>query len=451
MKIVYIVHCVDAEGPLYESIDATFQRLETLYNIKDIEPSRENLQKIQNREIDLGPVREKVADNFSPHLLNYLSTWDQVDEMLKRVISKTFRDKMKDSFGGGWVYNWHCVDHIGYEYNPRKRDIGYLNIFDHYSTFLSKNNASQDAIHFHFHPMPFNKDASVNCTSYLNSPTLYEILCRRLIDRQWFPSVNRAGFHVERPDSHWFLEQWIPFDISNISAETSEMSRVGKDFQNGRMGDWRRAPKDWSIYHPSHDDYQQPGHCRRYIARILNVLGRLASINEYEVRKAFSRAHSGLPTLMGVTGHDFRDLGAEVDYVRELIKKISPEFPEVKFKFSEVKEAFRRVLWSEQNDFGSLELDISFVNDPEIPYMEIKTVSGEVFGPQPFLAIKTKSKRYLHDNLDFSMDGKSWTYSFYNSTVLLDEVESVGIAANDKYGNIFVKCLKMSDLNLVER
>lgn len=35
----------------------------------------------------------------------------------------------------------------------------------------------------------------------------------------WFPLVNRAGMHNERPDSNWFLEQWIPFDASNQSIE----------------------------------------------------------------------------------------------------------------------------------------------------------------------------------------------------------------------------------------
>ena len=33
-KIVYVVHAVDAEGPLYESLDETFLRLKDLYDIK---------------------------------------------------------------------------------------------------------------------------------------------------------------------------------------------------------------------------------------------------------------------------------------------------------------------------------------------------------------------------------------------------------------------------------
>ena len=65
------------------------------------------------------------------------------------------------------------------------------------------------------------KEAHRCATSYVNSPELYQILCRRIIEKKWFPSVNRAGFWTERPDSNWFLEQWIPFDISNMSTENN--------------------------------------------------------------------------------------------------------------------------------------------------------------------------------------------------------------------------------------
>ena len=53
-------------------------------------------------------------------------------------------------------------------------------------------------------------------TSYVNSySTLYDIICQRILEDDWFPVVNRPGFHSERADSHLFLEQWIPFDFAN--------------------------------------------------------------------------------------------------------------------------------------------------------------------------------------------------------------------------------------------
>ena len=34
--------------------------------------------------------------------------------------------------------------------------------------------------------------------------------------------------------------------------------------------------------------------------------------------------------------------------------------------------------------------------------LTIKVTQGDVFGPQPFLAIKTKKGRFINDNFDFS-------------------------------------------------
>ena len=44
-------------------------------------------------------------------------------------------------------------DHVGYEINPRRRDMGYHNIFDHYQQIVKEFNISQDTINWHFHPM----------------------------------------------------------------------------------------------------------------------------------------------------------------------------------------------------------------------------------------------------------------------------------------------------------
>ena len=47
-----------------------------------------------------------------------------------KIFSKDFRNKDKDSFGKNWIFNWHCLDHVGYKHNPRRRDLGYHKIFD---------------------------------------------------------------------------------------------------------------------------------------------------------------------------------------------------------------------------------------------------------------------------------------------------------------------------------
>ena len=443
-KIVLIVHSIDTEGPLYESLSAKFERLETLFGISHIPPTQANFIKLQNGEIDLGGIETKVAEVFAPHLVRYNDTWDKIDAMLTHVMSESFRFKLPDSYGNGWIYNWHCMDHVGYEENPRRRDMGYHNIFDHYQAVLSDIPDCPDRIHWHFHPMSTYKQAHRCATSYINSPELYQILTRRILQRNWFPTVSRAGFNAERPDSHWFLEQWIPFDMSNMALGATDGCNR-ETYRNTMLGDWRRAPSDWSVYCPDHDDYQTPGHCRRHIARILTALGRRPGWTQEEMDKAFARADHGVPTLVGIASHDHRDFTPEVDLLRSLIENAVRRFPNVKFRYCEAIDAFRRVIWPDQRSFKTLEFELILhpAKGDEIPFLEVSTRSGTVFGPQPFLAIQTKGNRFIHDNFDFSTEPGRWFYPFNANTLPLSDIQKVGVAANDPYGNICVKYVEI--------
>jgi len=427
---VYVVHCVDTEGPLCESVEATFERIERIFGIS-LPPSRETLARLQRCEIDLGGQEEAVATVVAPHLLDYKDTWDKIDAMLEQIGSDEFRKALPDSDGSGWIYNWHCVDHVGYLENPRRRTIGYHAIFDHYRRFVEETQAP-DGIHWHFHPTHPSLKAHLCATSYLRDTKFLDCLARRLIDRSWFPSVNRAGFHVERPDSHWLLEQWIPFDVSNLSyEERTDQGDVGQ----GRLGDWRRAPRDWSIYHPAHDDYQIPGNCRRYIARCLNVGTRYALLDEAEVRKAFERARNEGPTLMAFTDHDFRDMAKDVEYVQELLRRVTPEYPEVRYIYSEVREAMNRVLFGESVEPAGTLLSAHLDPASEGGTQALSVTASEpTFGPQPFLAIRTKDGHYYHDNFDFQEPFRRWTYVFDEMTFPWEAVNCVAIGSNDGRG-----------------
>ena len=49
---VYVVHCIDTEGPLYESVEATFERLNEIFKL-DLVPSAAMLRRLQEGEADL--------------------------------------------------------------------------------------------------------------------------------------------------------------------------------------------------------------------------------------------------------------------------------------------------------------------------------------------------------------------------------------------------------------
>lgn len=436
MGIVYINHHIDTEGPLWENIQDLFDRLNLIFEI-DLEPTYKNLELLQNGQIDLPFEKKKeLFSAIDPHTIGFKRNWEMIEKMLINIMGADFRNQLKDSFGGGWIYNWHIMDHVGFSSNdnPRHRDLGYHNIFDFYTNIIKSTNSFQDKIHWHFHPIPFYKEANIPATSYDNSmPILHQIISRRLIDKNWFPIVNRAGFHSERFDANFFLEQWIPFDPSNQAVDDNKQPKFQNDLGNGRFGDWRGAPDDWSIYSPSLYDWRKSGQLNRKIARVLNMKSRHRNISEKEIEKAFYKASKGEGVYLGITNHDWREMSTEINDFRDKLKKVLKKYPKTKFKFSESIYSFRKVLKYNDKEIIRNKLVMTSSFDQDI--LKIDIINGETFGPQPYLAIKTKSGDYFHDNFDFGNSKKQFNYTFDDYTIPLEKIESIRVASNDKYGN----------------
>lgn len=434
--IVHIVHHIDTEGPLYEPVREVFQRLDfTLGLTLNIPPTIENLRKLQEGTYDVGSkeLQETIKVIVDPHLVNFKSSWADIEEMLRRVLLPEFRSMFQDSFGGGWIYNWHIMDHVGFTTNKRHRDFGYLNIFDFYEHILWEMNCREDEMHWHFHPIPFFREAHMSATSYTNSyHELNQIICRRLIEKNWFPRVNRPGFHTTRPDSNWFLEQWIPFDASNQSINEEYALQV--DATNGRFGDWTGAPADWSLYHPDLYDWRKEGKLNRYISRVLNMKTRLRNISVAEITKAFELARkTGEDVYLGIANHDFREMSVEIELFYKMLMEVIPKYSDIDYKFNGAIDAFRKVIGyqSEEVKDDCLDFDIHLHDN----VLEVVRKNGEFFGPQPFLAIKTYDGSYFADNMDFSTFKENYFYTFDRITITLDKVQQFAVASNDRYGN----------------
>lgn len=433
-KILYVVHCVDTEGPLNETLGATFGRLESIFGIK-LAPTKENLIRLQKKEVDLAGKEEAVAKCFAPELLSYNTNWADVTRMLDDLLSDEFRKQDIDDFGNGWIYSWHCMDHIGYFDNPRHKDVGYGNVFRFYKSKLLESASEQDEINWHFHPLSLTRNSLNAATSYVNSyDVLTQILCRRVLDDNWFPVVNRPGFHSERPDSHAFLEQWIPFDYANQFYDEAQDQ---PDLAAGRFGDWSRSPKSWRGYHPSHDDYQEVGACRRMIFRCLNVGTRLRSLTLDHVREAFLEARSSGAAILSFADHDYRDMRPDVNHVRSMLREIKKEYPDVLLKYAGAEDAARSLMgYGEQLP---PRLGLELINNK----LMVEVIGGEIFGPQPFLAIKTNGGHYHHDNLDVIKPGRKWIYVFDDQTIPVNNVSRVGVGTAGRYGK---SCVVTQDL-----
>ncbi len=428
-NILYVVHCIDTEGPLDEKISDTFLRLKEIFNI-ELEPTQQNLKAIQESRINFGGIEDAVAKCFAPKLLEYNCDWVDIDRMLAKVTSRKFRTLQLDDFGLGWVYSWHCVDHIGVVDNPRSKDLGYGRIFHHYRDRLSSKENSRDEINWHFHPLSLTRKSTHAASSYVNSyPILHEIVTRRIIEDNWFPVVNRPGFHTERPDSHLFLEQWIPFDYANQYTKQDENQ---PDFMGGRFGDWRRSPASWRGYHPSHDDYQVPGECRRLIFRCLNVGTRLRTLTRNDIVDAFTEAAASGGAILAFANHDWRDIEGDVNEIRNELNDIKKLFPNVSVRFAGAEEAARMLNHYEGKE--SLRLVSSFEENRFI----VEVAGGEVFGPQPFLAIKNIEGKFFHDNFDVIVPKRKWSFTMDEQTLKTEDISTIAAASAGRYGEFSI-------------
>lgn len=445
MGTVYIVHCIDTEGPLNESLEATFQRVKNLTGI-ELFPSKSNLEKIQNKELNLNGYEEIAAKVFSKRLMSYNRDWHDIDKMLDNITSEQFRSRYKDSNGNGWIYSWFLVDFADFKINPRNRDIGYNNIFSHYLSYYKLHGISQDDFQWHAHPMSTYFEAHRCATSYINSPHIIQSLSHRIIDCGEFPSCFRPGYHTERSDSHWLLEQYIPFDFGNQAIELTEDDLKQIDLSEGRFGDWRRAPSSWEYYHPSHDDYQLPGNCHRTIFRCLNIGTRTRLMTQYEVDKAFARAQNGIDTILAFCDHDFREISFDIEDTYRLIQTAAVKYPDVQYINSKASSAACDIL--------NLSKQAIYIN---VFWAQIQTnrlvieTNIDTFGSQPFFAVKTKSGRYINDNLDVQIPNRKWTYTFDQDSIHFDDIDIIGIATNSRVGSGHLITINQNCKKIIEK
>ncbi len=103
---------------------------------------------------------------------------------------------------------------------------------------------------------------------------------------------------------------------------------------------------------------------------------------------------------------------------------------------SKAVDAFRSVLGLQQPEKLKIELDVKNI------VLTVKITKGKIFGPQPYLAIKTKSGVYIHDNFDFSESNNEFYYTFDENTYKKNDIDTLCVASNDYYGNQYIARLK---------
>jgi hypothetical protein len=111
-----------------------------------------------------------------------------------------------------------------------------------------------------------------------------------------------------------------------------------------------------------------------------------------------------------------------------MLRSVRSEFPDVSIRFSGAEEAAIALIGCE--DIPPPKLAANLIDN----ILVVDVVEGEIFGPQPFLAVKTREGRYLHDNFDVIQPQKKWSYVFDDQTIKIGNVESIGVGTAGRFG-----------------
>ncbi len=414
MLEIPVVHCVDTEGPLNESDYSTWLRVKDLC---DIAYEKNFVSNVLSGHYDSDPNINILKNIISKKTMNYIRDESQHSNMLNYIFSHEFRNKTSDSFGGRYKFSWFIMDHIDYLINDRDKLTGYHKIFDIFSDRVAKNLYCNDTLEFHFHSNAPSYQSSHSNTFWLRDNKIHQVVLRRLIDRKFFPLINRPGFHSVSHDSHWFQELYIPFEFANQSLAKN---------RSERFSDWSRAPRTWEGYNPSHDDYQIVGNCRRKIFSCLNIGTRHSLIDQESIELAINEARQGKKPILAVTNHDFREMSDDTIYFNELLNKIFDKHSDVKFRYCNARQALGL-------DSTIDEFEYEFIGNKK-NILSIKS-KDQIFGPSPFFGYLTNNGKYIFDNLYIVKPYFEWLYEFDEQNCDLDQLNKIAIAANSSNGS----------------
>jgi methyltransferase family protein len=332
------------------------------------------------------------ADPDKPDLL---ATWDAVDAAMDKLFDGSFRARHPDSSGGVLKIGWFFLTWTGFTTNPRARAFGYHAVRDHYLERWGETlRELGDEQHWHYHHPPASGVGNEWGLDWGVGDEYARILSRQALERQWFPACHRAGGTIMDNHSSRWVDAWFPVDYSN---------RAPLDL--GGLVDWSSGVAEWSLYHPSPEDFRSQGIGRRRMARCLDLQTDVHALIESDVVEAFERAESGKPALLACFDHDYRDIADRVDAFRELVVSVASRYPNIGWHYAAPLEAVHRYL--DVPAPPRLELDVAHHGGA----VHVRS-SAPLFQSIPWLTVRTSDDEVVHVESDIvRLDPTRWRFT----------------------------------------
>lgn len=306
-----------------------------------------------------------------------LATWAAVDAAMDKLFDQDFRARHPDPGGGTFRVGWFFLTWTGFATNPRERAFGYHAVRDHYLRRWGEAlEAHGDEQHWHYHQPAPSGIGNEWGLDWHASREYEQILSRQLLERDWLPSVFRAGGTIMDAISSRWVDSWFPVDYSN---------RAPLDLPG--LVDWSSGVAEWGLYHPSPEDFRVPGAGRRRMARCLDLRTTVAILDEADVVDAFERARHGRPAILSCFDHDYREIADRIDELRGLVHAVGRRYDDVTWRYAAPLEAVRGYLdvpaqppleLDAAHHDGAVHVRASAPLFQSIPWLAAVTASGEV-------------------------------------------------------------------------
>ena len=138
------------------------------------------------------------------------------------------------------------------------------------------------------------------------------------------------------------------------------------------------------------------------------------------------------------------DMEKDFENVYKMLKSLHKSI-KLNLDFSDARDVFRNILKPPKK---KLRFRVKFKKNKIFI-----SSNKDIFGPQPFLAIKTKNKKYFHENFFIKKPFREWIYTFDRHNVDTIDLDTFGFAANDNNGttslvkiNFIKKVLKIKQI-----
>jgi SAM-dependent methyltransferase len=316
------------------------------------------------------------ADPGNPELLG---TWEQVDAAMNELFDDRFRRARPDPSGGGMRFGWFFLTWTGFTSNPRGRDFGYHAVRDHYlQRWAARIEELGDEQCWHYHHPPVSGVGNEWGLDWSASDEHDRILSRQVLERGWWPVCFRAGGTIMSAESSRWVDEWFPFDYSNRAP----LALPG-------LVDWSSGVAEWRLYHPDPEDFRRPGAGRRRMARCLDLVTSVHTLDADDVEEAFARAETGDDAVLAVFEHDYRDIAGRLDTLSALVHEAASRHPEIDWRYAAPVEAARSAL--DVPPPRRLELEAA------VPARRVHVWSTEpLFQSIPWLAVRTPEGEIVH-------------------------------------------------------